>query len=440
MKKRITLALMMFCIIGFAFAGGTSEASSSSEGKKFSGVTIEYASCYSAGEAVAEWLTEQAEMWEEETGGKVQLNFVGRDVLTQIRPRILSGNVPDLVDQDLSELQAALLTNDVLVEPIDDVYASTAYGEDVPLKDVINGGYKLYETDGHDYFLPFIFVTAGFFYDKAMFAEYGLEVPATWEDLLEVCEVLKSNGIDPIALDGNISFYNAYYYKWALQRIAGSGNLIKAATDKTGAAWDDPAYLEAAELVYTLSKSGKNYFAEGYEGSVWPAGQSEWALGNAGLVFCGTWIPLETRTQIADTFQYGFFPFPAVEGGKDSGDDLEVQLIGPAILKGAKNVEAAKDFMRFISTKSAHDSLVELSDNMAARTDAIYPEVLADVRIYVDSANNYHPNYDGAMGAAPEWWANVFYPADNALVFGEVTPEEFISNIKAETINFYRNK
>jgi hypothetical protein len=34
----------------------------------------------------------------------------------------------------------------------------------------------------------------------------------------------------------------------------------------------------------------------------------------------------------------------------------------------------------------------------------------------------------------------VFYPADNELVFGTKTPEQFISQIKSETIKYYANK
>lgn len=44
------------------------------------------------------------------------------------------------------------------------------------------------------------------------------------------------------------------------------------------------------------------------------------------------------------------------------------------------------------------------------------------------------------MSAAPEWWANVFYPADDALFFGELSPEAFIEQIKTESVKFYENK
>lgn len=423
---------------------GTEEAASQVPGAssgKFDGVTIEYAGCFTEGEAQAQWVTEMAKAWEAETGGKVKTNFIGRDILTQIKTRMLTGDAPDIIDQDASELQAAFLTSENRLEPLDDIYTATAPGESVPLGDTISGAYKLYtQADGHDYVVPFIFITAGFFYDKTMFEANGITVPKTWDEFITVCDTLNGKGIPPIALDGNISFYNSYYFKWACQRLLGSGKFHEAALDTTGAAWDDPGFLEAAKAVYELSKSGKNFFQPGYEGSVYPAGQADWALGKSGMVLCGTWIPLETKAQAAETFQYGFFPFPIIEGGKGNPNDMETQIMSWVVPKDAKNKEAAKDFIKFCSTKKAADRLVEMSFNMSARTDAIYPEFLEDVKPYVDAATSFHKNYDGVMSAAPEWWANVFYPADNGLVFGTLTPEGFIKQIKEETIKFYKNK
>lgn len=449
MKKKLTaklaLALALTLTVGMFSGCGKKDdpapTGSADPSKPFAGVTIEYAGCFTEGEAQAKWVAEMAKQWEAETGAHVKLNFIGRDILTQIKTRILTGDAPDIIDQDASEVQAAFLTNDIMLEPLDDVYDSAAYGEQTLIKDRINGAYTLYtQPDGHDYVLPFIYVTAGFFYDKSMFAEYGLEVPKTWAEFENVCDTLLSKGVPPIALDGNISFYNAYYYKWAVQQIMGSGNFMRAATDPTGETWNEPGYLQAAQLVHELSKGGKNYFQPGYEGSAYPAGQADWALGKSGMVFCGTWIPLETSSQTDPDFEYGFFQFPTVEGGKGSSTDMEAQLMSWCIPSAAKQKDAAKDFLRFCSSKKAADRLVEMSDNISACTDAIYPEALSDVKPYIDNAASFHKNYDGVMSDAPEWWANVFYPIDNALVFGEITPEQFIEQIKAETVKFYANK
>lgn len=407
----------------------------------FKGVTIQYASCFNEAEQQAIWLKDMAEQWAKETGGSVNFNFAGRDVLTSVKSDILIGNAPDIIDNDASELIAALLTDqEVLLEPLNDVYARSAYGEDTPIKDNMNGAYMLYTEAGNDYVMPFIYITSGFFYNKTMFAELGLKTPTTWDEFLAVSDSIETSGVPALAADGNISFYNCYYFQALCQRILGSGKFLEAALDKTGASWNDPGFLQAAKMLSEISAAGKNYFQDGYAGSAYPAAQSDWAMGGAGMIYCGTWIPLETASLTEDDFEFGFFPFPTVEGGAGELNDIEAQLMSFSVPRDAKNKDAAKDFIAFCSSKAAADRLVELSDNMAARTDAIYPDALIDVKPTVDNATAYHKNFDGAMSAAPEWWANVFYPADDGLFFGELSPEAFIEQMKTETVKFYENK
>ena len=56
------------------------------------------------------------------------------------------------------------------------------------------------------------YVYHGFFYDAAMFRELGLEVPNTWDDLMDVCETLKENGIAPVTLDGTTDLHNEWWF------------------------------------------------------------------------------------------------------------------------------------------------------------------------------------------------------------------------------------
>jgi raffinose/stachyose/melibiose transport system substrate-binding protein len=443
MKKILSLLTalgLVLAVLSSCNKAETKTADAGGEGSPFKGVQIVHSSCFTEAEPVATWIKQVAREWEAETGGSVRFNFIGRDILTQIKTQVLSGNAPDIIDQDASEMQAAFLTDEVMLQPLNDVYNSTAPGDSVPLKEKVSSAYTLYTRSGNDYFLPFAFVTAGFFYNKTMFAAHNLTPPKTWDEFIAVCSTLKAAGIPPIALDGNISFYNAYYYTWAVQRVLGSGKLMAAASDPTGAAWDNPGYLEAAKLVYELSRGGRNFFQPGYEGSAYPMGQSEWAQGKYGMVFCGTWIPVETMNLIDEDFKYGFFSFPAVPGGTGSISEIEVQLMSFAVPRDAKNAAAAKDFLRFISSKKAADACVNLYNGIAFRNDAIYNEPLVDVKPIIDNSTGYFKNYDGVMGGLPEWWANVFYPADNELVFGTKTPEQFISQIKSETIKYYANK
>lgn len=434
-KGLLLLCVFALAVGGSLFAEGQQEASMED--------SLEYVTMWNAGEPQAIFMEEMAAAFKEETGIQVDITFAGRDILTKIRSRLLMNDAPDLVDQDFSELAGALLKDDsVLVEPLNDFFYKEEgpEGQDQMIDLFSEELVKLYAENDTIYFFPYEFITSGFFYDKTLFDKHGVEAPETWEEFISMNRSLKEAGIPGLTLDGNISFYNAYYYYWALARVMGSGYLSKAAADTTGESWDDPGYLKAAELVYQLSEGGENFFQPGYAGSNYPAAQADWALNKSGSILCGTWIPSETKAQKTDSFEVGFYPFPAVEGGNGDLSDVEAYLIGFAIPKGATNVEGAKAFMKFVSRKVNAEKLATDTVNIAARSDAAYPELLKGVKPMVDQAESYHVSYDGAMQRYPEWFANVFYPADNALVFGDITPEEFVETMKQNTIDFWKSK
>ena len=52
--------------------------------------------------------------------------------------------------------------------------------------------------DGVTYGLPFIATSHGFYYNADLFAEHGLEVPTTWDELLAVAAALDEAGITPV--------------------------------------------------------------------------------------------------------------------------------------------------------------------------------------------------------------------------------------------------
>ena len=55
--------------------------------------------------------------------------------------------------------------------------------------------------DGRAYGLPKMINYWIVFYNKHVFADNGLEVPTTWDELMAVAEALKSNGVTPFGLD-----------------------------------------------------------------------------------------------------------------------------------------------------------------------------------------------------------------------------------------------
>ena len=59
------------------------------------------------------------------------------------------------------------------------------------------------EIEGEIYALPFYSTSYGIVYNQILFEEYGLEVPATYEEFLQVCRELKAHGVAPLAAGGS---------------------------------------------------------------------------------------------------------------------------------------------------------------------------------------------------------------------------------------------
>ena len=102
------------------------------------GVTIRYASMWADGEPQSDWLRQIAAEYEAESGNKVDFTFVGRDVLTSVRNRILTGDAPDIVDQDGSEISAALLSSEIMALPLNDLLASPGLDGEARLSDAFS--------------------------------------------------------------------------------------------------------------------------------------------------------------------------------------------------------------------------------------------------------------------------------------------------------------
>ena len=238
----------------------------------------------------------------------------------------------------------------------------------------------------------------------------------------------------PIGLD-NTPLYNAYWFYWFMERICGTGAFWELATDPTGAAWDNPDVLKAAQMVSDVSK----YFISGWQGNVWPAGQIAWAQGQAIFHLDGSYIANELFDKVDEDFQFGAFPFPAIEGGKGDPASKEVSVMGFSIPKDAKHPDLAKKFIQFALQPKYQIALMETyyPTTFVGLEDEI-PDYIKDVYAIITSDGPVHMMYDGLQSLG-EWWSTVFYPVDNDLIYGNITPEEFVSRLKADTVA-YLNK
>lgn len=131
-----------------------------------------------------------------EYGVKVEIqNVTNSDYKTKLTTMMASDSEPDII----FTWPLGYLENFVNGDKI--VSLQKYLDEDEEWKNSFNGGILDPLTyDGEVYAIPTQQSTAIMYYNKAIFDKYGLEVPTTYDEYVQVCDTLKENGVTPVAL------------------------------------------------------------------------------------------------------------------------------------------------------------------------------------------------------------------------------------------------
>jgi raffinose/stachyose/melibiose transport system substrate-binding protein len=163
-----------------------------------------------------------------------------------------------------------------------------------------------------------------FEYNKSIFSQYGLTPPKTWSDLLSIVGKLKQHNIAPIALGGADKWPDLMYEEYLVDRIGGPSAFNDVLANKPNA-WSNPAFIKANTMIQDLVSAGA--FQSGFSGTSYDTGQATalFYTGKAAMQLMGVWdfaTILSDDPSFVSSGNFGWFPFPAVEGG--AGDPSNV--------------------------------------------------------------------------------------------------------------------
>ena len=198
-----------------------------------------------------------------------------------------------------------------------------------------------------------------------------------------------------------------------------------ACEDPDAVNWDDERVLKALKDYEDFAAKG--YFSDKMASNVYPDGQNkEFAPGNAAIIICGSWLPNEIKGMIADDLEWGYFNYPAVEGGTDGAEANNIANQVFAINKDSKKAKEAMELITYITTgefdkKMTEEALCIPTDK--ANADA-WPAELAEVKPGFDSTTTY---YDWAVGAENNGdLTSAMQEGFVKLMVGDMTAEELV--------------
>lgn len=186
--------------------------------------------------------------------------------------------------------------------------------------------------------MPYQFNIEGIWYNKKLFAQNGIAVPTTYDQLVAAAAKFKSAGVIPFSASGQAGWPITRLISGYLYRELGPDALQAVADGK--AKLTDPQYVAAAQAIADLGKAG--YFGPGVGSIDYDTSVQQFLTGKAAMFYMGSWELGDFNNATMDKIgaaNIGFMPFPDVAGGQGSSDQIPAN-VGLPVAVNAKLYDA----------------------------------------------------------------------------------------------------
>jgi raffinose/stachyose/melibiose transport system substrate-binding protein len=270
------------------------------------------------------------------------------------------------------------------------------------------------------------------FYNKSMFDEFGLTVPATYDELYGVIDELNQQGVIPISMGGESKWTYMIHHQELTNRIGGAEpfNGVLRGEPK---AWSDPAFIEASTMLQEMVKM--KAFEEGFAGVSYDTGQASTLLntGKAAMHLIGVYDfenHLDANPEFAKN-DLGWFRVPEVEGAEGSYANVSGNLSNfYSITQTAGDKNAAVTFLK--EGTLSPEERVELGEVPPVKgigsklQQAQNGDFLTFVYDLVQASTSYQLSWDQAL---PPDQAEALLNNLAQLMLLNISPKQFSENM-----------
>jgi raffinose/stachyose/melibiose transport system substrate-binding protein len=353
---------------------------------------------------------------------KVEINYQQDDLYETIGlPSLLSGrNAPDIYFE---------WTGERLKQRQKDGYVAdiTEQFKTGPLKGLwTDDTLKGYSLDGKIVMVPYAAdVTNVIFYNKALFADAGVEPPKTWDDLLAACDKLKGAGVIPITTGNKDLWPAGNWFGHLASRVVGE-DLYAKTLSGTGK-FATPEWEKAFDYIKQLADAKcVNESANAIDDN---AGAQLFFQGKAAMHPIGSWL-VSWAIDEAPDLDFDYVNLPAMPDGSAGNQDSVIGVATGYIInaKSAKQTEAA-EFMALLNSPENVEALIKAEVTPLAISASEGQEI--DSRsASLSSLLNNAP----AVVLPPDTGyeiktADAFYQGVAAVLGGQATPADALAEI-----------
>ncbi|MCB2130563.1 MAG: extracellular solute-binding protein [Rhodobacteraceae bacterium] len=289
-----------------------------------------------------------------------------------------------------------------------------------------------FKYEGKLYGVP-INVDAKFMlYNKKLFADNGIGVPATYEDFVAACHKLKDAGIEPIAF-GN-------QYPWAASHYIGELNAKLVPnevrlddynlTSPADTLYTHPGYTQALADFQKLNDDG--CFNRGSNALTHSIARGSFLAGRNAMMY----MELVEFNQVTADSQlgqdgWGFFPLPPISGGAGDPGLLTGAPDGFMISAATEHPDEAIRFLKFLTSAEQAQKYVKITGMTSSVNGSVTPDNASEQAIEglkaIDAASGLALWLDTDMDARS---TEVLLAGSQALLNGTDTPDAIMARVR----------
>jgi raffinose/stachyose/melibiose transport system substrate-binding protein len=253
-------------------------------------------------------------------------------------------------------------------------------------------------------------IYSGIFVNKDLFAEYELEIPTTWDELVAACDTFKEAGIGCMTAggaDGWPIFVGAYGLL---------GSLFPDQAAYVEGLWTgDIKYNDEANLAMwqKMQIYARDMIEPGASGLAADAAPGRFASGAVAMLPAGSWNASILEDAEPD-FDWGYIPFPGSDNAEDNTYWFGKYDQGWAIAANTPNQDAAVAYLAAFSDPDNYNAFANAVGFIPTQpTASLDTKIGEEVAPYLENFRVGFEQYWIAPTGTGQWatpWASFFAP------------------------------
>ncbi|CAG7644769.1 hypothetical protein PAESOLCIP111_04802 [Paenibacillus solanacearum] len=257
---------------------------------------------------------------------------------TRLRTVAAADEMPDLFVMWPDAMTKEFVSGGLL-QPVDEFLNSKPEWKNNFIPNALDG----FTVDGKTYTVPMNLAPTSFiYYNRAIFDQYGVKVPKTWDDLKSAIDTFNKNNIIPVALGNKANWVaQSTIFSTIADRVTGTDWFLKAAS-QNGAKFTDPEFVKSLTVMQDLGKS--KAFQDGFNSIDENQMMQLYFQGKAAMFIGGGWtvanLVNNAPKEVLDKTHISILP--AVDGGKGNAQTTS-GVVGTGMGVSKKVTGARKD-------------------------------------------------------------------------------------------------